>query len=69
MKPDGKLLQKVVEELERRGEKKPGNLAGLAGFLWGKWLSPFSYKDTPELLADAWIVCRVAKQIEEMIRG
>ncbi len=51
------MFRLTLAALVKRGRSP--NLAILAGFIYGKYLSSYSYMDTPESLADCWDDCKV----------
>lgn len=43
------------------------DLSALAGFVYGKYLSSYSYRDTPKLIAECWLKCNVADNIKKLL--
>ena len=60
-----KLILLTYQELKSRNIDPPLNL--LVAFCWGKHLSPYSYGDTPQCLADAWQRCKVSDNITKTL--
>lgn len=67
MRRDPVSFDAVVDELRRRNAFHWDESEMLAGFIYGKYLSPYSYMDTPKSIADAWIDCRVRQEVKNML--
>jgi hypothetical protein len=57
----------VVAILKQQGEYNEDDRTSLAGFVYGKHLAPYSYRDTPEIIATSWLACKVADKIKELV--